>query len=135
MSLADTAKTLIKKNGRVVSILTTTRTVGDSAKPWGSSTDTETTSSVSTYGAFFNENARDLEARLSAVSRLVLSPVEANKSLVYIAAKGLTVTPKISDKIVDSAGPTGGSRTLEIEQVALIKPGAEAILYILKVEN
>ena len=134
MSLADTAQALIKKNGRVVSILTTITTPGNAAKPWGSSTDTVTTSSVSTYGAFFNENARDLEARLSAVSRLVLSPVETNMSLVYIAAKGLTAVPKTADRLVDPSGPTG-SRTLEIKQVELIRPSTEAILYILKVEN
>jgi hypothetical protein len=134
VSLADTAQALIKKNGRVVSILTTTTALSDPAKPWGSVGDTKTTTSVSAYGAFFNESARDLEARLSAVSRLVLSPVETNMSLVYIAAKGLTVVPKTSDKLVDPSGPTG-SRTLEIKQVELIRPSTEAILYILKVEN
>lgn len=134
MSLADTAQALIKKNGRLVSIQTTATTLGDAAKPWGSVSDTETVTSVSAYGAFFNENARDLEARLSAVSRLVLSPVETNKSLVYIAAKGLTVVPKTSDRLVDTSGPTG-SRGLEIEQVETVRPGLETILFILKVEN
>jgi len=129
MSLADTAKKLIKKNGRVVSVLKTTKVLGDSSKPWGSSTDTETTTETATYGVFFDENARDLESRLSAVSRLVLSPVEQNKSLVYIAAKGLSVAPAIKDKLVD------GSRTMEIEQVETVAPGRETIIYILKVEN
>lgn len=129
MSLADTAKKLIKKNGRVVSIQKTTKVLADPAKPWGSSGDTETVTKTSTYGVFFDENARDLEARLSAVSRLVLSPVEQNKSLVYIAAKGLTAAPEIKDKLVD------GSRTMEIEQVETIAPGRETIVYILKVEN
>jgi len=129
MSLADTAQSLIAKNGRSVSILSTVTTLGDSDKPWGSATDTVTTSTEATKAVFFNENARDLEARLSAVSRLVLSPVEQNKALVYVAAKGLTVVPTIADQLVD------GDRTLEIEQVETVQPGAEVILYILKVEN
>ena len=129
MSLADTAKTLIKKNGRVVGISSTTVTLGESDKPWGTATDTEIVSTVSTYGVFFNENARDIEARLSAVSRLVLTPVEQNTSVVYIAAKGLSVAPSIKDKLVD------GSRSLEIKQVETIAPGRESILYILTVEN
>jgi len=129
MALTDTAQKLIKKNGRVVSIQRTDTTPTDPNKPWGGSSDTTTTKLTSTYAVFFNENARDLEARLSAVSRLVLSPVEKNTSLVYIAAKGLNISPEISDKLVD------GSRTLEIKQVETVQPGSEKILYILKVEN
>lgn len=127
--LGDAAERLIRENGRSISILSTTNVVGDPAKPWGSATDTFTTSTVSTIGVFLDEMASDLEARLSAVSRLVLSPVETNQSVVYIAAKGLGVEPSTADKIVD------GDRTLEIKRVQKVQPGDEVFLYILTVEN
>jgi len=78
---------------------------------------------------FLNENGQDLEARLSAVSRLVLSPVEQSTALVYIAARDIGVAPTIADTLVD------GSRVLEIQQVEKVQPGSQVILYILKVEN
>lgn len=82
-----------------------------------------------TFGAFFNEGAADIEARLSSVSRLVMSPVEENTALVYIAARDIGVAPSTDDQLVD------GSRVLEIQQVETIQPGSQAYLYILKVEN
>ncbi len=129
MALVDTAVKLIEKNGRPVSIRRSEKTAGDPAKPWGGAGDTTTGTDESTTAVFLNQNAQDLEARLSAVSRLVLSPVESNKALVYIAARDIGVAPTIADKLVD------GSRVLEIEQVETVQPGSQAILYILKVEN
>ncbi len=129
MALVDTAVKLIEKNGRPVSIRRSEKTAGDPAKPWGGAGDTTTVTDESTTAVFLNQNAQDLEARLSAVSRLVLSPVESNKALVYIAARDIGVAPTIADKLVD------GSRVLEIEQVETVQPGSQAILYILKVEN
>jgi hypothetical protein len=128
MSLADTAKNLIQKNGRLIKVQTDTTTLGNSDKPWGDSTDTISSTYQTTYGVFVDENARDLQARLSAVSRLVLSPVETDSVVVYIAAKGIT-KPSIQNKIVD------GDKTWEIKQVMDIRPGNEAYLYILKVGN
>ncbi len=129
MALVDTAVKLIEKNGRPVSIRRSEKTAGNPAKPWGGAGDTTTVTDESTTAVFLNQNAQDLEARLSAVSRLVLSPVESNKALVYIAARDIGVAPTIADKLVD------GSRVLEIEQVETVQPGSQAILYILKVEN
>lgn len=129
MALVDTAARLISKNGRTVSIRRSVTTAGDPAKPWGGAADTTVETDESTTAVFFNENAKDLEARLSAVSRLVISPVEQNRALVYIAARDIGVAPTIADKLVD------GSRVLEIEQVETVQPGSQVILYILKVEN
>ncbi|HIK61992.1 MAG TPA: hypothetical protein EYF98_15025 [Planctomycetes bacterium] len=126
--MADTAKNLIQKNGRLIKVQTDTTTLGNSDKPWGDSTDTISSTYQTTYGVFVDENARDLQARLSAVSRLVLSPVETDSVVVYIAAKGIT-KPSIQNKIVD------GDKTWEIKQVMDIRPGNEAYLYILKVGN
>jgi len=129
MSLADTAKSMIQKNGRLIKIQTDTTVLGNADKPWGDATDTVTSTFVTTYGVFQSENARDLQARLSAVSRLVLSPVEVDSVIILIAAKGLAKAPTIQDKIVD------GSKTWEIKQVGVEQPGNEPFLYILKVAN
>jgi hypothetical protein len=114
MALIDTAVRLIEKNGRPVSIRRTSTTTA---------TDELTTA------VFFNENAQDLEARLSTAGQLVVSPVEQSKVLVYLAARDIGVAPTIADKLVD------GSRVLEIQQVETVQPGSQVILYILKVEN
>ncbi len=127
MSLQDTAKNLIAKNGRAVKIQRVEYIVGDSGKPWGDSSDTTASTFYPTMGVFMNENARDLQARLSAVSRLVLTPVETDTSIVMIAAKGLAVIPSIEDKLVD------GDVTWEIKQVEAVSPGAVTFYYILKV--
>ena len=127
MSLADTAKRMIKDSGRAVSIKTAVITLGDASKPWGDAADTTTYTLQNTYGAFFDENARDLQARLSGVSRLVLSPVENSTSQVYIASQGLTAAPQISDTLVD------GDVEWEIKQVGEISPGTTSYVYILKV--
>jgi len=127
--LRDTAQRLISDYGRAVSLVESTTTLADPSKPWGSDGDTVSTSSYSTYGAFVSEGASDLEARLSAVSRLVLSPVEVNEAHVYVAAQGLSVVPTTAMQLQD------GTRTLEIKKVQVVKPGSAAILYILTVEN
>ncbi len=129
MSLADTAVRLIAKKGRPVSIRSFTQTVGDPAKPWGSATDSETSSDDSTMGVFIDENAQDLEARLSAVSRLVIAPVEVNGVQVYVAGRDLSAPPTTTDKLVD------GSRVMEILKVGTIWDGATPVVYILKVRN
>jgi len=128
MSIAQTAKRLIQKNGRPISIRQRILSVTDSAKPWADDGDPAFTDTKA-YGVFIDETASDLVARVSAVSRLVLSPVEVNGVQVYIAGSGLTVAPAISMQIVD------GDRVLEIKKVGTVWKGAEAVLYICKVEN
>lgn len=129
MALINTAVELIKKNGRTVSIRRSVTTAGDPAKPWGGAADTTVETDELTTAVFLNENAQDLEARLSSVSRLVISPVEKNTAIVYIAARDIGVAPTIADTLVD------GSRVLEIQQVEKVQPGSQVIMYILKVEN
>jgi hypothetical protein len=127
--LRAAAKRLIAENGRSISLSERTDTLSDPAKPWGSVADTESTTLTNTIGVFMSEGASDLEARLSAVSRLVLSPVEVNESKVLIAAQGLGVVPTTKMKLVD------GGRSLEIKKVMVEAPGDVAILYTLVVEN
>ena len=127
MALDETAKRLVQKHGRPISIRQTTRTPSDPAKPWAATADVDT--DTTTYGVFIDENASDLEARVSAVSRIVLAPVEVNGVQVYIAGKGLAVAPTTAMQIVD------GDRVLEIKKVGKIAPGTTTILYICKVEN
>lgn len=127
--LRDTAQRLIKEFGRPVQLVVSTRALSDPAKPWGSDGDTVTTASYSTVGAFMMDGASDLEARLSAVSRLVLSPVEVNEARVFIPAKGLSVEPDASMEIQD------GAKTYAIKKVMTVKPGSKAIYYALTLEN
>ena len=127
MALEDTAKRLIQKHGRRISLRVTTQVLDDPAKPWGPTTDS--VKDTNTYGVFIDENASDLEARVSAVSRVVISPIEVNGVQVYIAGKGLSVVPSTAMKLVD------GDRVLEIKKVGKVTPGAVPYLYICQVEN
>jgi len=127
--LRDSAQRLVTDFGRSISISESSMTLADSAKPWGSVGDTVASTTYSTKGVFVTEGASDLEARLSAVSRLVLTPVEVNEARIYVAANGLSVVPTTAMQIVD------GDRTLEIKKVMRAKPGDDVLLYILTVEN
>jgi hypothetical protein len=126
--LRGVADRLIQENGRAVSIQKRSTTPADPSKPWGPASEVVTTTTTDTYGVFFGERAGDVEARLSAVSRLVLSPVEENQALVYIPGS-IGVVPAIADQLVD------GDRTLEILKVETVNPGDLTIMYILRVEN
>ena len=127
--LRDSAQKLVKDFGREIKLSKSDTELGNAAKPWGSPTDSVTSKTYTTIGAFVNEVGSDLEARLSAVSRLVLSPVEVNEARVVIAAKGLTVVPSTEMQILD------GDRTLEVKKVETVASGDVAIMYVLKVEN
>lgn len=127
--LRSSAQRLIADFGRSIALSEATTELGNAAKPWGSATDTVTTTTYATTGAFVTETGTDLEARLSAVSRLVLSPVEANEARIFIAAKDLGVVPTTAMQVVD------GARTLEVKKVETVAPGNVAIMYVLKVEN
>ena len=127
--LRATALKLVKDFGRTIQISESTLALADPAKPWGSVSDVTSTSTYSTYGAFVQEDAGDLTARLSAVSRLVLSPVESNDAQVIVAAEGLGVVPTTAMQLVD------GGRTMEIKKVVTVQPGPVVIMYVLTVEN
>jgi hypothetical protein len=126
--LQGVADRLIQENGRSVSIRKTTTTIGDPNKPWGSTSDSVTTSDTATYGVFFDEEAGDVEARLNSMSRLVLAPLEENQAMVYIPGS-IGVVPDIADQLVD------GSRVMEVLKVEKVNPGVVTIMYILRVEN
>ena len=127
--LRDVAERLISEYGRTVQLVETTITPADPAKPWGSVGDSVAEVTTSVSAVFLDEGSSDLEARLSAVSRLVLSPVEVSEVKVLVAAKGLASAPTTEMELVD------GSRRLAIKKVMTEKPGALPILYTLKVEN
>ena len=127
--LRATALKLVTDFGRTIQISESTLALADPAKPWGSVSDVTSTSTYSTYGAFVQEDAGDLTARLSAVSRLVLSPVESNDAQVIVAAEGLGVAPTTAMQLVD------GGRTMEIKKVVTVQPGPVVIMYVLTVEN
>lgn len=127
--LQDTAQRLVKDFGRTIQISESSTTLADPAKPWGSASDVTSTTTYTAYGAFVQEDAGDLTARLSAVSRLVLSPVETEDAQVIVAAKGLGVVPTTAMQLVD------GDRTMEIKKVVTVQPGPTVIMYILTVEN
>ena len=126
--LENTAVRLISEFGRTIAIRNRARTL-DATSPWDSTLAVETVTDYSTDGVFLDEGSSDLEARLSAVSRLVLSPVEVNQTKVLVAARDLAVVPTIAMEVVD------GSRTLAIKQVMPITPGDTTIMYTLIVEN
>jgi len=126
--LLDTAKDLIDAYGRPVTLIEKTRTL-DATRPWDSTLAVEVETSHNINAVFMEDSSQDLEARLSAVSRLVLSPVEVNESKVMIAAKGLSVTPSTEMEIEDNG------RRLAIKRVQATRPGDTALLFTLTVEN
>lgn len=126
--LENVAADLISRFGRAIILRERARTL-DSSAPWDSTLAVETVTDYSTVGVFLDEGSKDLEARLSAVSRLVLSPVEVSETRILIAAKDLGVVPDISMEIVD------GSRTLAIKEVMPSAPGGTTLMYSIMVEN
>lgn len=117
---------LISKNGRPIKIR---RDLGTGAavevgKPWRGKT--AVTNDASTYGFFYDAKAYDLFARVTAVSRLVLSTLEANQSYVLVPGS-VSFAPEVKMKLVD------GARIWEILEVNLVEQGSKVPLYVLKV--
>lgn len=120
------ATKLIGKNGRPVKIR---RDLGTGAavevgKPWRGKQ--AVINEAGTSGFFMDGKAEDLLARVTAVSRLVLSTLEANQSFVLIPGS-VAFEPEIKHKLVD------GTRVWEILEVSKVEQGAKVPLYILKV--
>jgi hypothetical protein len=120
---AALADRLIRKNGRTISVRRVTQTPVDTDKPWGAQTDT--TSDSETVGVFIDQHATDFLARVSAVSRLVLSPVEVQGTSVLIPGTS-DLEPTTADKIVD------GDRVWGIAKVTRVQPGEDVALYIVE---
>jgi hypothetical protein len=127
--LRATALRLVTEFGRPIQISESTLALSDPTKPWGSTGDVTSTTTYTAYGAFMQEDAGDLSARLSAVSRLVVSPVETTDVQVTVAAEGLGVVPTTAMQVID------GDRTMEIKKVVSVQPGSVVIMYILTLEN
>lgn len=126
--LQDTAKDLIDRFGRSVTLVEKTRTL-DATSPWDSTLALESETDYVINAVFMDSGSEDFEARLSAVSRLVLSPVEVNQTKVLVAAKDLGVVPTIEMELED------GTDRLAIQKVMVSKPGDIALLYVLVVGN
>lgn len=127
--LAQSAVDLIAKFGRTAVLRVSTRVAGESDKPWGSATDTVTTSDTKVTVVFQPSTQEDMQNRVSSVGRLVTDPIAKNGSTVLLAAKGLKVLPTIDMTLVD------GDDEYEILSVVKSHPGRTAYLYTLEVQN
>lgn len=124
---AALALRLITKNGRPISLRNQTgTTLVDVTKPWLG--EVESTTDTDTVGVFLDPAAADFLARVSAVSRLVLSPVETEKVGVLIPGN-VAVAPTLETKIVD------GGKVWGIAKVSSVTPGLEPFLYICELVN
>lgn len=120
------ATRLISKNGRPVKIR---RDAGTGAavevgKAWRGKVPVD--DDASTFGFFYDGKAEDLLARVTAVSRLVLSTLEANQSFVLIPGS-VAFEPEIKMRLVD------GQRIWQILEVMKVEQGSLVPLYVLKV--
>ena len=123
---AALADRLITKNGRTIVLRSTTRTPTDADKPWAAATESET--DTDTVGVFLDIAASDFQARVSAVSRLVIANVEVKVASVLIPGT-CPVEPTTAMKIVD------GDRIWGIARVEKIEPGDGVSLYIVALGN
>jgi len=127
--LAQVASNLIAQFGRSATLRVTTRVEGDSAKPWGSSGDTETTADYKVTAVFMDLQQQDVQNRQSTAGRLVTDPVAIGTQQVLIAAKGIKIAPTIEMTLID------GAQEYEITRVTLTKPGSTSYLYTLEVTS
>lgn len=114
---ARLAERLIQKYGREVRLrfFDTGSTPPDPDKPWRLPDPEHQFLSV--YAVFLDTQTTDLLARVSAVSRLVLSPVAVNQTVALIAGT-VAVVPKIDMSLVDT------DRSWLIKRVTPVEPGA-----------
>lgn len=127
--LAQVAKNLIAQFGRSATLRVTTTTLGDASKPWGSSTDTESTLDYKVTAVFMDRMEADAQNRQSTAGRLITEPIAKDTIQVLIAAKGLKVVPTIDMTLID------GSNEYEITRVTETKPGSTSYLYTLEVTS
>ncbi len=124
----DIAERLINANGRDITLsLTTTM---PAAQAW--KVDTTSVATQTVKGVFDNDIGDAFEAILTQVAGRgdsETTALNARESLVFIAAKGLTVIPTPDVQLID------GDQTLEILSVDSIDPGPQDILFIVKVRR
>lgn len=126
-NFAALALRLISKNGRDISLrFQSGSTPIDPLKPWLGVTPA--TTDVATKGVFVDPKATDFLARVSAVSRLVLSPVETERVRVLIPGT-VTTEPDMTMKVVD------GGKVWGIASVSSVKPGNDVALWIIELVN
>lgn len=124
---AALALKLISKNGRAVSIQRDVGTVPvEAGKPWRGNVPVPALEA--TVAFFLDSKSADLLARVTAVSRLVLSTVETNTTVALVPGT-VTVPPTISMKLID------GARTWEIKEVGKVEQGSTVALYVLELGN
>jgi len=126
---ALTADRLIRKNGRPVQLryFDGSSAPNDPAKPWRLGTPEY--QFLPTVAVFLDTQTADLLARVSAVSRLMLSPTEVDKTLALIPGT-VSIVPEINMTLVDTM------QTWEIKRVEKIEPGADGpALFLLMLGN
>ena len=129
MALEDTAKSLVEKFGRRVT-LSRTATTPNVTEPWKPGAQSTTTQSV--FAVFDNDMGDDFMAVLTQVAGRgdqERTGLNARMSKVYVAAKGVTITLDADTQIID------GDETLEITDFELIQPGVTPYLYVLQVQR
>lgn len=132
-SFALLAQKLIKKNGRPVSIKTTTRLPVDAAKPWDAD-GTPTFTTTSATAVFLDPEGETIfEDALIKISQGI--SVEDRTSIVkvgtqvWIAAKDVPNGISTSDTLVD------GLVEWQITSVQEIKPGPTTVAFRLRVSR
>ena len=124
---AALALKLIAKHGRKVSLQRDTgTTLVEAGKPWRGVTPS--LSLTATVAFFIDTTAADLLARVTAVSRLVLSTVETEKTVALVPGT-VAVEPTISMQLVD------GTKTWAIKKVSKVEQGSKVALYVLELGN
>jgi len=122
------AQRLIEKKGRAVSIR---RDVGttpvDAAKPWLGTQPS--TSDTTTFAGFFDTRITELLARLAPGRDLERTTLEAEGTVAFVPASGLAFAIEPEMKLVD------GAMVWHITRAEAIRPGADAVLYVLELRK
>jgi hypothetical protein len=111
------AQKLIAKKGRAVLLrFNGADPVADPTKPWRNSEPEYET--IPTIAVFLDTETTDLLARVTAVSRLVRSPVEVDKTVALVPGT-IALAPEINMALVD------GTKVWQIKRVGVLEPGAD----------
>jgi len=122
------AQRLIQQKGRAVSIR---RDVGTlpvhSAKPWLGTQPS--TSDTATFAAFFDTRVSELLARLAPGRDLERTTLEGEGAVALVPASGLAFAIEPEMKLVD------GTTVWHITRAEAIRPGPDAVLYVLELRT
>ena len=124
-SLIATALRLITKKGRAITVFRETVLVADPTLPWSAVEGTRT--SFATTGVF--QDPRNSEKNFDFALKVQPgTDIERVDWHIYIPASGVTFDPQPGDTVLD------GADTYRVVTCSPLKPGAEAIMYILQVQ-